>query len=274
MIRRDIRLPDGARGWWLASQVEHARISAQLARHCNAPLAAAVRREVLAAILHHDDGWAEWESSPRIDAEHGRPIEFLELDAADAREVWTRSIASAAEHGPLAGRMVAGHFLRLLAFSESSRRDAAATAWRADMNRRRADWLSQWQAADPALHTCELADAAIEWLWTFDRASLWLCCDAPAPGETGAGQSDFNPAGAGTPLEMHFSGAGAAVVANAAHVGGADRAAAVAVPWRFDRDWIDVDAAGLLVPAARYNDARTLLAAGRPHALRWRLTAP
>ena len=82
MIRRDVTLPDGRPGWLRISQVDHARLSAELASRwgggrflpviCNPhvegenPLRG-VRDEVLAAIRHHDDGWLSWETAPAID---------------------------------------------------------------------------------------------------------------------------------------------------------------------------------------------------------------
>jgi hypothetical protein len=275
MIRRDLRLPDGAPGWLLISQVEHARISAQLAGHLTTPLPAAgaaaprpVRSEVLAAVLHHDDGWADWERAPRLDERLGRPVGFLELRPAEALAIWTRSIHAAADEGPLAAWIVAGHFLRLLSFSDSARGDAAASAWQREFAGRRDAWLAEWQARDERGHTREAAEAGLQWLWTFDRASLWLCCDAPAPGGERHGESDFNPAGGGTPLEMHFS-----APESLPPPGGDERVAVAADPWRFDVEAINVDAEGMLVPAGPYTSPARLLAAGRPHTLRWRLAA-
>ena len=44
MIRRDIRLADGAAGWMLISQIEHARISAELAARCTGRFASSPQR--------------------------------------------------------------------------------------------------------------------------------------------------------------------------------------------------------------------------------------
>jgi Protein of unknown function (DUF3891) len=64
MIRRDIRLEGGAPAWLLVSQPAHARISGELARAWNEELP----QEALEGIVHHDDGWYEWEAAPQFDA--------------------------------------------------------------------------------------------------------------------------------------------------------------------------------------------------------------
>jgi hypothetical protein len=47
-----------------------------------------------------------------------------------------------------------------------------------------------------------------------------------------------------------------------------------ATPWRFDAASIEIEAAARIVPAAPYKDADALLAAARPHTLRWQFIAP
>lgn len=270
MIRRDVQLPDGSAGWMLVSQIEHARISAQLAEHClgrfNSPQLADVRREVLAAIEHHDDGWAEWERSPRLDAEQ-RPVSFMELATPEALEIWSRSIESAAEHGPLAARTVGGHFSRLIdKYSDSTRTDPQAAQWYAAMQRRGADWLDQWMSAQPAVRNESLADEALQWLWAFDEASLWFCCTCPVGCEDARDlRRQARVIGRGTSIEMEFSTLGAGV--------GDDRTRGVAfaAPWRFDVESINIEAAGRIVPARRYDSAGALFVASEPHTLRWQL---
>lgn len=273
MIRRDIRLAEGAAGWMLISQVEHARISAHLASHCRGPFGPpgargdrddspdldAVRTEVLDAIALHDDGWADWERAPRLDAKLGRPLSFMELETNESLAIWSRSIESAAARGPLAAWMVAGHFSWLLGHSESSRGEASALAWRDEMSRRRENWFTAWRAIDPNLRTRDLADAALQWLWTFDVASLWFCNSAAAGDEAAAAATQFNTTGEGTPLEMRFRSRPAA-----------QGAAATAMPWRFDAAHLAVEADGLIVPAMCYANPYAMFAAGEPHRLHWR----
>ncbi len=260
MIRRDTRLADGSRAWALISQIEHARISAELASHCVGRLAASVERQaVLAAILHHDDGWAEWERSPRLDPELARPLSFTELEAAEAVAIWDASVDAAAAFGPLAASMVAGHFLRLLDHSDSLGHEGVCTAWHEQMTARRRDWLAQWEAIDPAAHTTAVAADALEWLWTFDEISLWFCTTCPTVGETERAPAPPYRAGRGTAIAMQLQGA-------------RQPGRASATPWRFDLASIAVAAEGRVVPAKRYASSQELVDAARPCRLQWQFS--
>jgi hypothetical protein len=271
MIRRDVQLADGAPAWALISQIEHARISALLASQCRGRFGSAqsslIRDEVLVAIAAHDDGWAEWEQTPQLDAKHGRPLSFMELPVSDATAIWSKSIAVAEEIGPLAVWMVSGHFMRLLEHSEHARFDSLAQAWLAEISPRRDAWFAKWQAIEPELRDAAVADEALKWLWAFDETSLWFCCHGPAGGVKRRDASDAYTSGRGTPIELTLSGRGESAL------GEPDRGAVHAKPWRFDVESIDFEATALLVPARRYNSSQQLLAAGTPHTLRWRLVA-
>lgn len=263
MIRRDIRLADGAAGWMLVSQVEHARVSAELAARCTGSFAASnvattVRAEILAAIARHDDGWIEWEKSPQLDPAAGRPLSFTELGAADALSIWSRSIEAAAAIGPLAAWMVASHFLRLASHSDSAQADSAFAHWRDTMERRRGDWLAEWEDRDPARHSRAAAAEAFQWLWTFDEASLWLCCTCSSAEPIPCAPEPYR-AGRGTPIEMDLQVVGPET--------------ATAGPWRFDEASFCVSIPGLVVPATRYPIAGELLAQAVPGGLKWQFGA-
>jgi hypothetical protein len=274
MIRRDLRLPDGSAGWMLISQPEHARISFELARRCrgrfgpeagprqseNADQAGAVRQEVLAAIRCHDDGWAEWERAPRLDARLGRPLSFMELEPAESVAIWSSSIATAEAHGPLAGWLVSGHFLRLLNNSDEAHRNQVAVQWREEMEARRGAWLAAWQAIDPASRARALADEALQWLWTFDEVSLWFCCICP--NQEGDARTDGHAtiAGKATPIVMALQSTARESPARAA-----------AQPYRFDLEPIDIEAEGLVVPAVQYADCNQMFAAAERKSIHWRL---
>jgi hypothetical protein len=269
MIRRDVRLDDGSPGWALISQIEHARISAQLAELClgrfDDPTLSNVRTEILAAIAGHDDGWAEWERTPRLHEEPRRPVSFMELEPPEALAIWSTSIERAAALGPLAGWMVAGHFCRLLDLHASSaKREAAARQWYVAMQRRRDQWLSDWQAIAPAQHSRELADEALRWLWTFDEISLWFCCRCPSEGDLAPVRRPGVTAGRGTAIEMELRSPPGDDVRPAS-------GAAIALPWRFRPDAIDVTAATCIVSATPFEDFAAMLAAGTLRTLRWQL---
>lgn len=271
MIRRDVQLADRSPAWALISQIEHARISAQLASHCRgrfgAESASLIRDEVLVAIAAHDDGWREWEAAPQLDAKVGRPLSFMELAVKEATAIWSKSIDIADEIGPLAAWMVSGHFMRLLEHSEHARFDSTAQAWLAEVAPRRDAWFAKWRSYDPDARDAAVADEALEWLWAFDEVSLWFCCRCPVGGEARRDAAGVSASGRGTPVALNLSGEGARVISEP------DRGVAHAAPWRFDVESIELEANALLVPARRYDTPQQLLAAGTPHLLRWRLIA-
>jgi hypothetical protein len=279
MIRRDIRLADGTPAWMLIAQRDHAHVSALLAscidgrfrnrsaRPNSSPMAVTavgvellppgVRMSALAAVYHHDDGWDEWEAEPELDAD-GRPLAFTELASAAATAIWSRSIDAAARFGPLSAWLVAGHFARLAEHSGRAADDSTLAQWRSQMEPRRIEWLAAWQGAAPR-HTRELADEALQLLWTFDEVSLWLCCTCLADEPIPCAPEPYR-VGHGTPFEMELS------------VTGPD--AATASPWRFADMPTEVTIQGWVVPAVSYQNPQELWEAAAIHTFHWRLAPP
>lgn len=275
MIRREILLVGGESCWLLVSQIEHARVSFLLARHCmshfgqspeppcDSPAVQQVRNELLQAILHHDDGWAPWEAQPGIDPQLRRPLSFRELPLDAALANWDRSISRAAQIGPLASWTVAGHFAALLEDSAKQYDEALAARWLARTAGQRAQWVSQWQAQDPSLRTLQLAAEALLWLQTFDLLSLWLCSVCPAGGETVQRWPEGYRIAPNNSLGMQ--------VRPDETVANAQRTTVVVDPWRFDVPEIELEAASLLAPIRKYRDSDDLLKNCTPHQLRWKL---
>lgn len=179
MIRRDWPLGgERAQRWLLIRQTDHAELSAAIARDWRGlefP-SDAVRDEFLAAVRHHDDGWADWDAEPRVDPETGRPYSFTEMPPEDSQRIWSDSIAACRRIGPLAGWVVASHFYVL-----QDRRDEDFpewTDWLAVVDAERSGWLAEWREMSPD-HTPELAERCLAWLRAFDWISLWLCCVCP-----------------------------------------------------------------------------------------------
>lgn len=196
MIRRDDPVgADPPQRYLLIPQQEHARISYELAAAWGsdrvAPLVcpadepthplAAVRTEFLAAVLHHDDGWAAWWENPGIDPVHNRPYSFTEMAPADAQRLWRASIDICRDIGPLAGWVVASHFSWLQSKADDDY--AEWESWLAEVDAERAPWLEEWLAQSDR-HTKDLADQCLAWLQAFDWMSLWLCCKCPATNES------------------------------------------------------------------------------------------
>jgi hypothetical protein len=173
MIRRELKLDDGATIWLLVSQVEHAHVSGEVVRHWREEFSP----DVVEAIAHHDDGWALWEESPKLNPKFGGPYSFLEMPIEESLVIWDNSIGAARKIGPLAGWIVAGHFYNLLADSEHAN-DPPAIAWLTAKRKVRTSWLDEWIRAEPS-HTLEYAKRSQQMLLTADLFSLWLCCDCP-----------------------------------------------------------------------------------------------
>jgi hypothetical protein len=256
MIRRAARLDDGSAGWMLISQPAHAGVSAQLAEVCRedllfleGPLSAEgsgsheqVRGEVLGAIRIHDDGWTEHDRDIARDLRTGRPIGFTDLSLPEALAIWSRCVSEAEAIGPFAAWMVGGHFSRLIARSDHFRREAAAGQWLRGVADRRSKWFTRWRASRPQLHTMQLAETALQWLWTFDELSLWLCCDCEPGREASPPPPRLYVAGQGTPLETTLADAADSPASSGRKVGVVD-------PWIFDVPYVDLTVPGVVVPA-------------------------
>ncbi len=266
MIRREVRFADGVPQWLLISQVEHARLSGELAQRCitrfGEPINSLdhVRQELLQAIFHHDDGWLEWETEPRLDPELGRPLSFLELPLGESLEIWERSIQAASEVSDLAAWVVAGHFSALHARHAV---DKSAREWLREVAARRSTWFASWHSGDESLHTAEVAGEALRWLQLFDILSLWPCSQYPVVGEQAppwpepfrtaedwllvreirpASESSF-----GKPFRIVFD------------------------PWPFVNYEVHVKVEAYVVPTKHYASARELLAARVPFVAEWEL---
>lgn len=268
MIRREIDFPDSERSWLLVSQVDHARVSGEIARHWHEEFSP----DAIDAITHHDDGWAAWEAAPKMNPEIGAPYSFLEMPLAESLVIWDNSIATARQFGPLAGYIVAGHFYNLLSESDHAH-EPPAIAWLMAKRKVRTAWLDEWVRADPA-HTLDYAKRAQQMLLIADLFSLWLCCECPIAGQSGnileqsimklrtntlLSQFDLQVAGFG---RRHPTPENAAEAL--AWVIGVD-------PYPFMTSPLPLSAAAVWAPATRYAAWREMTAVSRPIELRWRL---
>jgi hypothetical protein len=261
MIRRNVLLADGTAAWLLISQVEHARISGELTSVWSEPFS----EEVVEAITHHDDGWAAWEAAPQMDAERGRPLSFLEMPMDEALRIWSDSIAAARRIGPLAGAIVAGHFLGLAGGSDQAKRPLPAR-WLCEMATARAGWLLEWQQQSTD-HTPEIADRGQRMLLTADLLSLWLCCDGPVTsvdaGETP--NAEMKSRTAAVLGRYQFTEASKAVERDAIAWEG------TLTPWPFSTADLQLATPAIVAPVQKYRSWAALQAASWPIDVRWRL---
>lgn len=267
MIRTEFNLRDGATCWLLVSQVEHARISGQLARRCGLSFldasgtffgqGSSTFEELIAAIDRHDDGWAKWDADPRLDNMTGAPLSFRELPLEYSLANWTGSIESAATVGPLAGWMVASHFRALLQASTKECDHQLVERWLAEIDASRLQWLTNWQRQMPERYSLPVARTALLWLQAFDLLSLWLCSVA------WNNKVDAEPYRAmeSTDLEICLSLVSPALPGTVCRV--------QVEPWLFADQTIELHATALVAPARKYESSGELLAATVEETLRW-----
>lgn len=271
MIRREVRFADGVPRWLLISQVEHARLSGELAERCitffGEPKNSLdpVRKELLQAISHHDDGWLDWETEPRLDPELGRPASFMELSLGEKLNIWERSIQTASAIGPLAAWIVAGHFSPLLVTVGHHAAEAPAKKWLCEVASQRSEWFASWHSRDESLHTVELAGEALRWLQLFDILSLWPCSLYPVVGEQAPRRPEPYRTAEDWPLVREICPSSESSFGKPFRI--------VFDPWPFVERKILVNVAAHVVPARHYASSRELLAARVPFVAEWVLTS-
>jgi hypothetical protein len=67
------------------------------------------REPMIAAATHHDDGWAEWETTPSLDPETGQPYQFVKLSPIEHVPLYRRGIGMAVQRHPYTGLAVSMH---------------------------------------------------------------------------------------------------------------------------------------------------------------------
>ncbi len=98
---------DAGDAWQVVLQTDHADVSAACARlwadtgSRHASLVVAAER--------HDDGWAVWEQSPMMDAETGKPLNFLDVPVPAHLAFYRAGIAAITDEDPYAGLLVSMH---------------------------------------------------------------------------------------------------------------------------------------------------------------------
>jgi hypothetical protein len=234
-----------AEHWILISQIEHARLAGELARHWRDFAFGDLepREELLSAIAHHDDGWENWDRQPGV--ADGKPISFLEMPLGEATAIWRASIARCAEFGPAAGYVVAGHFCALLERFASAKADSPgkrslADAFLTTYRRRMTNWLAEL----PQRERVALETHGVAVLQMFDAISLWLCCAERVEGKT---------------QEFHLPGGGSLqLVPMAARQ-------FVVIDWPLATDGLTLSVRGRQIPRIEYhNEAELAEAPSQP----------
>lgn len=170
----------------LVMQIDHSVISGQLAEAWGGDSAAALdpRDSVLLAARLHDIGWRHWEAMPRINADTGRPPNFLDVNIEEHLRLYRLGIQEVEDLDPYAGLLVSMHAAGI--YTGRYGTQPALKMTRAPDAQALVDaFVSEQEARYGALQT-EL-DVSVDDLWRnylllqiFDRLSLRVCQGDPA----------------------------------------------------------------------------------------------
>jgi hypothetical protein len=161
--------------WQVVMQPDHADLSAAFAREWATPL----KPSLVIATERHDDGWAVWEQSPRVDGD-GKPVGFLDVDVRAHLAFYRAGIAAITEEDADAGLLVSMHGAGI--YKQRYGLDTALGLSRAAEVQGEVDAFVAEQEAkfggDPGEHRREY-----ELLQLFDRLSLYFCMRDVEAGE-------------------------------------------------------------------------------------------
>ncbi len=110
MIRRDEK-----DGWILINQHDHAGLSREIMKYWGDKQFSRTNlyNEVLFAIREHDNGWKEWDRSPKANPMNQYPMNFLEMNSSDQSEIWRRCFKRHSVEHPYTSALIALHFGKL-----------------------------------------------------------------------------------------------------------------------------------------------------------------
>jgi hypothetical protein len=165
----------------IVMQVDHSVVAGRLAEQWPG---LEPRESVLTAAESHDCGWRSWEASPRLNAETGRPQNFLEVDIDLHLQFYEMAIDEVAARDRYAGMLVAKHLTGI--YRQRYGTQAALVLKRAPDAQAKIDaFVARIEERFTAMQR-ELG-ASDEEFWrnyillqVFDRLSLWLCRGDPA----------------------------------------------------------------------------------------------
>ena len=165
----------------IVMQVDHSLVSGELAELWRE---LEPRESVITAAALHDCGWRSWEASPRLNAETGRPQNFLQVDIDLHLEFYEAGIVEVTARDRYAGMLVAKHLAGI--YTRRYGTQAALTLARAPAAQAKIDeFVGRIEERFTALQR-ELGVSDEEFwrnyllLQVFDRLSLWLCKGDPA----------------------------------------------------------------------------------------------
>ena len=160
---------DAGDAWQVVLQTDHADLSAAFARAWAE--GGATHDSLTIAAERHDDGWAVWEQSPRVDAD-GAPVNFLGVDVRSHLAFYRAGIAAITEQNADAGLLVSMHGAGI--YRQRYGLDQALGLARAAEAQSEVDAFVAEQEAKFGGHPGDRWDE-YELLQVYDRLSLYFC---------------------------------------------------------------------------------------------------
>jgi Protein of unknown function (DUF3891) len=174
---RPVIVRDAGEAWQVVLQTDHADLAGAFARAWSER--GAKHDALTIAATRHDDGWAVWERSPRVD-ESGKPVNFLEVDVRSHLAFYRAGIAAITEEDSDAGLLVSMHGAGI--YRQRYGLDPALKLTRAHELQRQVDAFVAEQEAKFGGHPGDrFDDYAL--LQVYDRLSLYFCMRDVEAGE-------------------------------------------------------------------------------------------
>jgi hypothetical protein len=135
MIRRGV-----GNEYWLFTQMEHARLAGEVAKHLRGVAQGTSHRDsLILACAQHDAGWFIHDDAPRITPKK-KPVDVFEPPPFLGFAIWSKSARRVAAMDPYAGLLVSLHSLGISVFAgqqiHKSHPDLAKDpSWRFELNK-------------------------------------------------------------------------------------------------------------------------------------------
>ncbi|HTU23653.1 MAG TPA: DUF3891 family protein [Gemmataceae bacterium] len=178
----------------LIRQTDHAALAGVFAEHWgNADFARPSPRDpLIAAAIHHDDGWLLWEAAPRLDPAVRRPYQFTAMPAAEHVSFYRAGIERVLAFAPYAGLLTVMHLAGLYQMRFDTDRSIQPKNLSAEEERLQRQFLDELQQQQEALRR-ELPQQGVPASWLeehrlwcnykllqmYDRLSLYFCTAPP-----------------------------------------------------------------------------------------------
>lgn len=177
---------DGGDAWQVVLQTDHADVSGACARLWADT--GAHQSSLVVAAERHDDGWAVWEQSPMMDADTGRPLNFLDVPVPAHLAFYRAGIAAITDEDLYAGLLVSMHGSGIYRQRYGTQPELRLS--RADEVKDLVEAFVTEQEASHPIRRDEIGVTEEEcWadyhrLQVFDRFSLFLCLKDREAGES------------------------------------------------------------------------------------------